>query len=249
MEIDRIFQKGLRQLGLDLTRFSPEQSFGWCLQRMLGVHAVDLVVDVGAHDGRYGTKLRALGYSSKILSFEPLPEEHALLREKAARDPKWSVAPRMALGRESGEGRLHVSRRRSSSSILEPVRARSQGMQMLETEESIRVPLSTLDRELPVRSGPGDRVFVKVDVQGYEDRVLDGASDVLKRVVGWQIEMATRPLYEDQLLYRRLLDRLSRLGFELWHLAPVLVDPDSGRLLQFDAVLFRDEEKGDGGGE
>lgn len=239
MRPDRWLQKWLRRLGLDVTRYGPEQSFGWCLARLLEGHGIDAVLDVGAAEGRYATSLRALGYESRIVSFEPLPGAHEALRRRARADERWTVAPRMALGDREGQVELGVTLRRSASSVLpaaESARVRSGDF---ERESEVTAPVSTLESQAEDYVDEGERIFVKIDVQGYENRVLDGAGEFASRVVGWQVEMSTRELYEGQVLYRELLDRFEKLGFELAHLAPVYVDGKTGRMLQFDAVLFR----------
>jgi hypothetical protein len=53
--------------------------------------------------------------------------------------------------------------------------------------------------------------------------------------------MSLAPLYEGQLLFPELLDRVLGLGFELWSIEPGFVEPATGRLLQLDAIFFRKE--------
>jgi hypothetical protein len=83
-------------------------------------------------------------------------------------------------------------------------------------------------------------ILLKIDTQGYELEVLKGALRLLERVVGLQIELSFTALYEGQPLYRSMLDWLSERGFNLWGLVPGFVEPESGRLLQCDGLLFRD---------
>src|SRR5690606_37794820 len=51
--------------------------------------------------------------------------------------------------------------------------------------ESFRVPVRTLDGELAL--GEGERVCVKVDVEGAEFDVLAGAAALLRRPTAWAI--------------------------------------------------------------
>jgi len=69
--------------------------------------------------------------------------------------------------------------------------------------------------------------------------VLDGAAEVLSRVVGLQLELSLVPLYGGQKLMPELAGRVTSLGFELWEISPAFIDPRSGRLLQVDATFFR----------
>ena len=76
------------------------------------------MLDVGANAGQYGAMLRAWGYRGRIVSFEPLAGAHARLEQRAAADPAWRVAPRMALGAQDGEATVQVSAESDMSSIL-----------------------------------------------------------------------------------------------------------------------------------
>jgi hypothetical protein len=85
----------------------------------------------------------------------------------------------------------------------------------------------------------GSRAFLKIDTQGYEDQVLKGATTLLGRIIGLQVELSLVPLYEGQQLFDDLSRRLRSLDFELWSIAPVFVDPKTGRLLQADVTFYR----------
>ena len=69
--------------------------------------------------------------------------------------------------------------------------------------------------------------------------MLAGAQAVLPRMAGVQLELSLVPLYEGQQLFDKLFEKVKASGFELWSISPVLVDPQSGRLLQLDATFFR----------
>jgi hypothetical protein len=83
------------------------------------------------------------------------------------------------------------------------------------------------------------RAYLKVDAQGYERAILDGAERALDRIVALQLELSTVALYDSQELFTYFIDRLQRRGFELWSLLPDFTDPRSGRLLQFDGIFAR----------
>jgi hypothetical protein len=73
------------------------------------------------------------------------------------------------------------------------------------------------------------RIFCKLDVEGYETRVLAGAERVLQRTIGLQIEMSLTPHYEGQLFFRELLDAMACSEFDVYGIVRVFVDPGSGR--------------------
>jgi len=80
---------------------------------------------------------------------------------------------------------------------------------------------------------------MKIDVQGYELQVLEGASNILSKIKGMQIELSLVLLYENQLLFLDMLDYITNLGFEIYDILPVFKDRQSGKLLQFDGIFFR----------
>src|SRR3990170_3599994 len=71
---------------------------------------VETVLDIGANVGQFVGALRREGWQGRVISFEPLPIAHAQLERRANADPHWAVAPPMALGRQSANAPMNVSR-------------------------------------------------------------------------------------------------------------------------------------------
>jgi FkbM family methyltransferase len=237
----RLIRKLLWSCGWDLKRFNPANSEWARLQRLLDVHTITAVLDVGANVGQYAKNLRDAGYRGKIVSFEPLSSAYSGLTKASQSDPGWKIAPRMALGDRDGSIDIHVSRNSVSSSALELLNAHcdadpSAAYRALETVRMARLD-SVVDEFLRLE----DVVFLKLDVQGFESQVLTGAARNIKRIAGVQIELSLVPLYDSQTLFRPMIDELSSLGFELWALIPGFTNQRTGRLLQIDGVFFRSE--------
>ena len=224
-------------VGLDVQRY-PQSDPLHGLSLLLAHLGIDLVVDVGANDGGYARALRRLGYRGRIFSVEPLAQPFASLNAQADADTLWE-AVRCAVGDREGEIVIHVAANNGASSsalpMLETHRAAAPDAHFVRDET---VPLHRLDDLLADRV-EGRRCFLKLDVQGYERAVLDGASSLLRsgRVLGVQAEMSLVPLYEGSMLWRDTVDRMSGAGYELASLVPGFVDPTSGRLLQADGVF------------
>jgi len=206
---------------------------------MLSTHRVNLVFDIGANAGQYGQFLREIGYAGRIVSFEPLPEPWKELKERSEQDPLWEVAPRTAIGDRDGETEIHVSANSFSSSVLPMLDAHLDAEPGSGYIGSVLVPIRRLDSLATEFLREDSVLFIKIDTQGFESQVLDGADGLLKRTVGLQLELSLTPLYEGQLLYTDLTLRMRMLGFEAWDLAPVFLDARSGRLLQVDVTFFR----------
>jgi FkbM family methyltransferase len=227
------------RLGLDVQRY-PQSDPLYGLSLLLAHLEVDLVLDVGANDGGYTRTLRRLGYRGEVVSFEPLPGPFALLRAAAADDTHWDVV-RCAVGDDEGEIVVHVAGNDgASSSVLPMLDAHLTAAPAAAYVADEKVPLHRLDGLVGDRV-EGRRCFLKMDVQGFERAVLDGAVTLLSggHVLGVQAEMSLVPLYEGSMLWRETVDRLSGAGYELASLVPGFTDPTSGRLLQADGVFVR----------
>jgi FkbM family methyltransferase len=228
-----------RRLGYELTPRTKAKTPNAQLAAVLEHFRITCVLDVGANCGQYGAMLRQWGYLGRIVSFEPLAEAHAALEARAAGDPGWQVAPRMALGERDGEVEIEVSAESDMSSILPQsalLREISPTSAVVRKETA---PLRRLDRIAGSWLTPDDRAFLKVDAQGSEPRILAGARDVLARVLGIQLEMSLVPLYQGERAFRAVLDDLDRLGFELYLLLPGYFERKLARQLQVDGVFMR----------
>lgn len=233
----------VRRLGLDIRLFRPASSESAQLMKILSAHGVNLVFDVGANAGHFGQYLRDAGYRGRIVSFEPLPAAWNDLLKASRKDPLWEVAPRAAIGSDAGELEIHVARNSVSSSILDMHESHTNAAPESGFIGKERVPLRRLDSLASEYLRSDSVPFLKIDTQGYEDQVLTGADGIMDRIVGIQLELSLVPLYKGQRLFDDLTEWLKRLGFEIWAISPVFVDPQSGRLLQIDATFFRSSAK------
>jgi FkbM family methyltransferase len=229
----------VRRLGFDLRLYRPASSESAQLMKILSAHGINLVFDVGANAGHFGHYLRDAGYRGRIVSFEPLSTAWNELLNTSRKDPLWEVAPRAAIGSEEGELEIHVARNSVSSSILAMHAAHTDAAPESSYIGTERVPLRRLDSLASEYLHSDSVTLLKIDTQGYEDRVIDGADGIMDWIAGIQLELSLVPLYKGQRLFDDLTEWLKRLGFELWAMSPVLIDPQSGRLLQLDATFFR----------
>jgi FkbM family methyltransferase len=200
---------------------------------------VDLVFDVGANVGQFGSEIRAMGFGGRIVSFEPLSAAHARLRAAARRDPAWSVHARCAIGDHDGTIEVNIAGNSVSSSILPMTEAHwsaAAGSGYVGREPA---PLFRFDSVAAAYLEAQARPFLKIDTQGFEWQVLDGAARTMPRLTGILCELSLVALYERQHLWLEVMDRLRADGFTLWNIQPGFADPRDGRTLQIDAVFFR----------
>lgn len=182
-------------------------------------------VDVGANVGFFSVLMsRAVGNAGKVLAFEPLPHAlERLLENLRINDVTNVTVTEQAVSAESGTARFHPGpREHTSISSMLPVSGGG---------PPIEVSCTTLDASL----ANVDVVDVmKIDVEGAEAMVIEGAAQVLSRVryIVAEINDATWPA------------KLIADGYQMFHiewdgLRPV-ADPAAPDLpSQYNALLTR----------
>jgi FkbM family methyltransferase len=239
MSVRGFVRNCIRRTGWDIKRFDPLTSEASQLARQLKVNKIDVVFDVGANTGQFAEKLREAGFPGRIVSFEPSTRAHSMLIERAQSHTNWTIAPRMALGDREGTIALNLAANSVSSSILPMLPSHSSAAPESLYVGSETVDLRTLDGLSTEIATDAKRVFLKLDVQGFEYQVLQGAKQFLRRVSGIQIELSLVPLYDGEYLFHPMLHDLEERGYDLWSIVPGFSDPETSRLLQVDAIFFR----------
>lgn len=206
---------------------------------ILARHGVDLLFDVGANRGQTGQSLRQWNFDGQIVSFEPVPSAYEALRQAASGDPLWTVAPRMALGESEGEISITESEASDMSSAMAPTPELLQALPKTRAVGQVVAPIRRFDRLFPDYLGTAQRPFLKVDAQGYDLAVLQGAEGVLDRISGVKIEMSLFPLYAGEPRYTDIIDFLEQRGFEPHLMEGQGYSRPRARQLQVDAVFMR----------
>jgi len=228
----------MRRIGLEIKFYNIHSSEYLHLVRLLSYNNIGTVLDVGANTGQYAMSIREAGFKGKIISFEPLSDAYNQLRKNSKGDEKWIVADRTALGSRDGEAVINISANSVSSSILPMMdshRVASSESAYIGKEE---ITISRLDSLMPSLDLDGE-IFMKIDVQGLEVDVLQGASNLLEKIRGLQVELSLLELYAGQLSMHSMINLVGDIGFELYALFPGFVDESSGRMLQVDGIFFR----------
>lgn len=239
MSVRSAGRKLFRAFGLDVAPLGSRPTAPERVARILEARGIGVVVDVGANRGQYAAGLREARYGGRIVSFEPLSGPHERLCARAARDPRWTVASRMALGAAPATAEINVARNLVSSSFLPGTDLLREADPETEYVAKESVTVSTLDAEVPRHVREGEPVFLKLDTQGFEREVLAGAGKTMLSTAGIQIEMSLKPLYVGQPLLEDWLTIMKERGFELGLLVPSFTDRRSGEMLQCDGVFLR----------
>lgn len=211
----RIYQDGVYEE--HLTRF---------LTGGLELREGDVVVDAGANIGWYSVLLdRVAPDGVAIYAFEPDPLNFGLLGENRERNGAACVVPvRKALAHREGRRPLFLypDKNRGRHSLVE----------IPGSADRVEVPTTTLEGFWS-RRGLGDRPLrlLKVDVEGYELRVLEGAGGLLDRCAVVVTEYAPELLRRAGTEPTRLLEMLDERGFGPHRPGPAGLEPADRREL------------------
>jgi FkbM family methyltransferase len=238
--IKKTIKKLSRSLGVDLKRYNVQTSEAAKMQRLLAYNNIDLVFDVGANIGQYAKLLRELGYSGRIVSFEPLSSAYSQLKAVSEKDPLWEIAPQAAIGNQEGEIIINIAGNSQSSSALPMLDAHLESAPESAYSGSETVKLSRLDTiAKDYIKSETKSIFLKIDVQGLEKQVIEGATAILPLVKGIKLELSLVPLYEGQVLFKEMIDIIEKLGYELYGIEPGFTAEKTGRMLQMDGIFFK----------
>ena len=137
----------------------------------------DVAIDIGAHAGQYCILMAAMcGRTGQVVAFEPDPYARKLLEQNLDLNPdvKRVKVESLAVSDKAGEAVLYSLGGNSQSSL-----ARSGiGEEAAKAAKQFRVPLVRLDDYLEESGLPCPR-WVKVDAEGAEIRILQGARRLL----------------------------------------------------------------------
>jgi hypothetical protein len=143
----------------------------------------------------------------------------------------------VALGAEPGRRELQVSANRVSSSLLPMAELHLRTAPESAVTGAVEVEVARLDDLDVVR--PGERAYLKIDVQGAELDVLHGATATLASVRLLEAELSTVTLYEGQPLIGEVIQHVQREGFDLIGLERAFRDRETGDVLQVNGLFRR----------
>lgn len=186
-------------------------------RRLLGVNALPIgsILDIGANEGQFAKRMRSRFPKAQIYAFEPLPDAAQRLRQWANTQRGAVQVFEVALGDCTQTVFLQQHLYFSASSSLLATTAHGEALYpFMGRQQRIPVQQMTLDdviAQLPQPLRPD--VLIKLDVQGYEDRVLRGASQTLRAAKACIVEISLDGLYEGQASFQSVFDSLRQAGY------------------------------------
>lgn len=170
------------------------------------------VLDVGANKGQFSLLVRSTLPGTRIFAFEPLASEADIFDSNFARDEQCTLF-RFALSEDAGTVDFHVADRADSSSLLN-IGEGQRTAYGVSKAKTVQVDVRRLDVVVTPDMLSG-RVLLKIDVQGAEDMVLRGATQLLPLVDFVYLEASFVELYEGQKLAGDMVVQMAALGYDL----------------------------------
>jgi FkbM family methyltransferase len=197
-----------------------------------------VVVDVGAGEGTYTSVFAKTRAVAAVYAFEPVPAAFAKLRN-AVRAYGHVQCFNFALGEANGRQALYEYACSDVSSLLKMEEHQERLLRSSRMPSVITVDVNRLD-DLVKAGTVAQPDLIKIDVQGYEDRVIRGADSTLQRTRYCVIELSFVSMYQGSLLFGEMYEHMRDRGFQLVAVAGPIAGP-LGAAPQIDGIFRRDE--------
>ncbi|NJL10299.1 MAG: FkbM family methyltransferase, partial [Calothrix sp. SM1_7_51] len=178
------------------------------------LHEINIatILDIGANIGQFSSTISSVFPQANIYAFEPLPDCFQELQARMS-NCKNFTAINVALGDNSGILKFERNNFSLSSSFLKMTDIHKTAFPETQQSQSVEVKVEKLD-DIVKNLYIVDPVIIKIDVQGYEDKVLKGGEETIKRAKLVISETSFESLYEGQPLFDDIYRKFIDLGFQ-----------------------------------
>jgi FkbM family methyltransferase len=232
--IKSMIQNSLRLFGVQLQRIpsAQKQQQQWLIDMQ-----IKTVLDIGANTGQFAQDICTIFPDAMIYSFEPLPDCYEELVRLFA-DKSQFKAFNVALGNETGMIKMNRNEFSLSSSLLPLAELHKQNFPFAQKELVQEVKIARLD-DFADMLNLREPILIKLDVQGFEGSVIDGGIGVIKQATIILIELSIEELYQGQLLFDDIYQKLKALGFQYRGNYAQAYSPLDGRILYVDGIFTK----------
>lgn len=215
----------------DLVSFGLLANLNGMKRRKL-FNGVDGIIDVGANIGQFAFMAHYVWPHMPIYSFEPDEECFVQLKSNFKRYSIPGDCFQMALSDQPGVKKLFIYDNRANNSFLK--RYDSEKLEM----NHVDVVTETLDglvKKLSIIRAP----LLKIDVQGFELSVIDGARDLIKRCKYVILEVSFQQSYQGNAHVADIFLIMRDNGFSCLDILDILRMPKAaGKGLREADLLF-----------
>lgn len=230
--IKNAVRKSMRIVGIDAKRYRKNK-YIW-----LRDYNINTIIDVGANIGQFAREVRQYLPTPHIYSFEPIPQVFQSLIKNTKCLERYT-AFNFALGDKNACVPMHINDFTQASSLLESTRENIDAFPHTNSVHREVVQVRMLDDVFEELSVTANEILVKMDVQGYEDRVISGGREVLKKTKVVMCEVSFQKMYKEQKLFLEIQALLDGLGFAYMGNINVSCHKRTGIPLFADAFFIR----------
>jgi len=235
--LKRVIRKTFNLIGLDIVKMSKSPR-----HTLLGLRNLPIrtIIDVGANTGQFAKMILDVFPEAYIYSFEPLPKPFGELRKWAMQQKERVKVFNLALGETEGEVEMfnHIEFS-PSSSFLRTTSICEELYPFTKKQVPVVVQMATLDNWTKNLSNPlAPEILIKLDVQGYEDRVIRGGKKTFMMASACILEVNLDNLYDKQATFNDIALLLYDLGYRYaGNLDQVCAN--DGHVIYIDAVFVK----------
>ena len=235
----KLHRKIAKIFGYELIKCKKHPTLSSHIINLVNHCKIDLVLDIGANHGQFGNMLRNEGYKGEIHSFEPVSHSFDNLQKACLNDEKWFVH-KLAMGAADGKDTINVTKASDMSSFLDPNEFGGREFERMSVAHKEMVEIGTIDAFLPkqITDFNKRRIFLKMDTQGYDLKVLEGSLNVMDYIVCILSEISLIPIYSGMPHYLDALGKYEEYGFSVTGLYPVSREKKSLSVIEMDCVLI-----------
>lgn len=223
---------------LKLNKITLSNNFYYYIVRTLIHFDINVLLDVGANSGQFAEKTIIYGYKKKIISFEPMSKAHKELSLKSKKYKNWEIYKRVGIGEKKGVKILNISKNSVSSSILEINKKHLVDEPNARIISKEKINLVTLNDVLK-NFNKKDKIFLKIDTQGFEKKIIKGASKVLNKINCIMLETSIIPMYKGEDNYIEIIQFMKKKGFYVWAIERGFSNKITGRVNQLDIIFVK----------
>jgi FkbM family methyltransferase len=235
--LKQLTKKVFNLMGVDIIRLPKSPRYSLLGLRHLPIRSI---IDVGANTGQFAREIITVFPQAHIYCFEPLTEPYEELRKWAEKQDGRVTVFNVALGDKVGNVEMlkHLDHS-PSSSFLKTTDLSHLLYPHTQRQSPVLTQMTTLDewiKTLPNSLTP--EILIKLDVQGYEDRVIRGGRETFKITKACILEVNLDNLYEGQAEFKEIIELLYALGFKYaGNLDQIYAD--DGHVIFIDAVFVK----------
>lgn len=235
--IKRTVRQSVRKLGFDIIKLGQMPSLTDRLGNLarLGFKA-NVIVDGGAHKGKWTQTVSEFFPTSKFIMVEPNPTVYNHIKDTISSTIQHTVVT-AALGESKGRLKLNiwddVDKDLVGSSLCGHVRG--------EAAKQVEVDIVPLDSLIEVYNEVPN--LVKLDLQGYEIHALKGATQTLAKAELFIIEFGLLDAYVDRTSVRDLINFMHDFDYSLYDLIDFHYRPYDNALTGGDFFFLKNSSK------